>query len=235
MLDQYQYVCKICGYNMIDYYPEECPFCGSSKTNFITAKECSQKYKVTSTKVKDNVARLISYPNLGLEHAAYCIEINEKKIWIDCPSTFSKDLEPMDKILFTHHHFLGASNLYREYYTAFIWIHKEDSNHVLARKHPFDKKFKESFELFGIKAFHINGHTPGFTFFVFEDVLFICDYVFLKGEKLFLNPYGSEDLTIEGAKKLYSIIENSELEKVCGYNYVMDYEKWITSFVRLLM
>jgi hypothetical protein len=220
---------------MIDYCPEHCPFCGAPKPKFITAEECSQKYKVISIKVKDNVTILKSHPSLGLGHTAYCIEKNGKKIWIDCPSTFSKDLEPMDKILFTHHHFLGASNLYREYYTAFIWIHKEDSNHFLAKKHPFDKKFKENFELFDIKAFHINGHTPGFTFYVFEDILFICDYVFLEGENLVLNPYGPRDLTIEGAKKLYNIIKNSELEKGCGYNYVMEYKKWTSSFIKLLM
>lgn len=230
-----QYVCRICGYNMINYYPDQCPFCGASKANFITAEECSQKYKVIIIKVKEKVNKFNSYPSLGLEHAAYCIETSGKRIWIDCPSTFSKDLEPMDKILFTHHHFLGAANLYREYYTAFIWIHKEDSNQFLAKKHPFDRKFKENFELFGIKAFHINGHSPGFTFYVFEDVLFICDYIFLKGEKLFLNPYGPEDSTIDGAKKLYSIIKNRKLEKVCGFNYVMDYNKWISKFVKLLM
>ena len=230
-----QYVCKVCGFNIIGYHPDRCPFCGATSENFITTEYCSKKYEVVSYKVNNKVKRLNSVPSLGLEHTAYCIEINGKKIWIDCPSTFSKDLEPMDKILFTHHHFLGASNLYREYYTAFIWIQKEDSNHILARKHPFDKKFKENFELFDIKAFHINGHTPGFTFFVFEDILFICDYVFLKGENLVLNPYGPEDLTIEGAKKLYSIIENRKLEKVCGYNYVMDYNKWISKFVKLLM
>jgi hydroxyacylglutathione hydrolase len=228
-----QYVCKNCGYNMINNCPEYCPFCGANKTNFITAEECSQNYRIVSTKVKDNVTKLNSYPSLGFEHSAYSIEINGKHFWIDCPSIFSKDLEPMDKIFFTHHHFLGASNLYRGYYTAFIWIHWEDSEQLLAKNYPFDKKFKENFKLFGIEAFYINGHTLGFTFYVFEDVLFICDYLFLRNEDLILNPYGPEASTKEGATKLYSIIKNKNLEKVCGFNYVMDYSEWIKKFMKL--
>jgi hypothetical protein len=40
----------------------------------------------------------------------------------------------------------------------------------------------------GIEAFHIDGHTPGFTFYIFEETLFICDYVFLDGDSLKFNP-----------------------------------------------
>ena len=229
-----QYVCKRCGYNIIGYYPEFCPFCGASNDNFITAEECSQNYRIVSLKVNDNVYRLNSFPNLGLEHAAYCIKIDGKYIWIDCPSTFSKNLEPMDKILFTHHHFLGASNLYREYYTAFVWIHKEDSTNFLALRHSFDKKFKEDFKLLEIEAFHINGHTQGFTFYIYEGVLFICDYVVLNDNQFILNPYGSQRLTIEGARKLKDLIEKRDIETVCGVNYVMKFDKWYSEFTKLL-
>ncbi|UCC18495.1 MAG: MBL fold metallo-hydrolase [Promethearchaeota archaeon] len=229
-----QYVCIKCGYNMIGHYFQFCPFCGASNANFITAEECSQRYKIVSSKVNNKVLRLSSYPSLGLEHSAYSIKIDNTIIWIDCPSTFTKDLEPMDKILFTHHHFLGASNLYRGYYTTFIWIHKNDSEHLLSKKHPFDKKFTQDFKLNGIEAFHIDGHTPGFTFYIFEKVLFICDYLIQLDEIFILNPYGPGFFTIEGAEKLNEIIQLKEIDTVCGFNYVMNYQNWEKKFLGLL-
>ncbi len=231
---QRQYVCKKCGYNMIGHYFQFCPFCGASNENFITAEECSQMHKIVSSRVNDKVFRLNSYPSLGLEHSAYSIEIDNKRIWIDCPSTFSKELEPMDKILFTHQHFLGASNLYRGYYTAFIWIHKNDSEHLLSKFNPFDKKFTQDFNLSGIEAFHINGHTQGFTFYIFENVIFVCDYLIPLGQIFILNPYGPLQSTADGAKKLKKIIEKREFNTVCGFNYVMDYQIWKKKFLKLL-
>ncbi len=229
-----QYVCLKCGYNMINFYPKFCPFCGASNDNFITAEEGSQKYRILSSEVNDKVNRLNSYPNIGLEHSAYCLKVESKYLWIDCPSIFSKDLEPMDKIIFTHNHFLGASNLYRTYYTAFIWIHKKDSEHLLAAHHPFDKKFEQGFKNMGIEAFHIDGHTLGFTFYVFEKTLFVCDYALLRNHKLILNPYGPFEATLEGAKRLIIFIKNKEINEVCGVNYVMDYQKWKLRFLKLI-
>ena len=233
MMYIHQYVCLKCGYNMVNFYPGICPFCGASNTNFITAEEASRDYKILSFKVNDKVFRLNSYPSIGLEHSAYCLKIEGKNLWIDCPSILNKDLEPMDKIIFTHNHFLGASNLYRSYYTAFIWIHKNDSEHPLAAHHPFDKKFEQEFKIMGIEAFIINGHTPGFTFYIFEKTLFICDYVLLRNKKLIFNPYGPFKPTLEGALKLFSIIKNKDLNEVCGVNYVMDYQKWKIRFLKL--
>ena len=229
-----QYVCKKCGYNMIGQYFQFCPFCGASNANFITAEECSQKYKIVSSRVNDNIIRLSSYPPLGLEHSAYSIEIDNKIIWIDCPSTFNKDLKPMDKILFTHHHFLGASNLYRGYYTAFIWIHKNDSEHSLSELYPFDKTFTQNFKISGIEAYHIDGHSSGFTTYFFENVLFICDYIIQTDQSFILNPYGSLKSTMEGAKKLNKLIGKREFDTVCGFNYVMDYQIWKREFLKLL-
>jgi hypothetical protein len=219
---------------MIGNPPTHCPFCGASWENFITAEECSHNYKVVSIKVNNKVRRLNSDPRLGLEHAAYCIEANNSRIWIDCPSTFNADLDRVDKILFTHHHFLGASNIYREYYTAFVWIHTKDSENSLAKRHPFDKKFENNFNINGIEAFHIDGHTPGFTFYMYEDVLFVCDYLIPKKDIFIFNPYGPSKNTIDGAKKLRNIIEMRELSIVCGYNYVLDYQIWKENFDQLL-
>jgi len=231
---QNQYVCLACGYNLINYYPKSCPFCGVSNENFITAEECANKYKIIKDKVSNEVFRLYSYPSLGLEHSTYCINIKSKNIWIDCPSSFTKNLDPMDKILFTHNHFLGASNLYRSYYTAFIWIHKKDSSHYLVKNYPIDRKFKYNFKLSEISAFHIDGHTPGFTFYIFKTNLFICDYLILKGKNFILNPYGPAFSTRIGAEKLKNIVKNYVIKKVCGFNYVMDYNEWNEGFLNLL-
>lgn len=225
-----QYVCKVCGFNMIGYHPDHCPFCGAPSDNFITAKECSQSYEVVSTKVNNKVERLNSFPSLGLEHAAYSIEIDGKRIWIDCPSTFRADLERMDKILFTHHHFLGASNLYREYYTAFVWIHMRDSKHNIAKNHPFDNKFENNFNINGIESFHINGHTPGFTFYIFEDILFVCDYLIPRKDSFIFNPYGPAIATREASENLKAILEKRKLSIVCGYNYVLNFPYWKEKF-----
>jgi len=221
-----QYVCKVCGFNIIGHYPPNCPFCGASKDNFITAEDCSRDYNVVKTKVSENVLRLNSFPSLGLEHTAYCIKTRNQIIWIDCPSTFSENIERMDKILFTHHHFLGASNIYRGYFTSFVWINQNDSENLLANRHSFDKKFYDDFNLSGIEAYHIDGHTKGFTFYIFENILFICDYVFLSGERMRFNPYGNTQNTKLGGLKLSKIIESKDLVKVCGYNYVVDYSEW---------
>ena len=63
-----QYICMKCGYNMVKYHPQLCPFCGASNENFINTEECSQKFKVVSSKVNDKISRLNSHPALGLEH-----------------------------------------------------------------------------------------------------------------------------------------------------------------------
>ena len=113
-----QYVCTVCGYNMVGYLPEYCPFCGASQEHFITSEECSARYSVVETPVTANVTRLNSSPRLELEHTAYCIHSGNKTFWIDCPSCFDANRASMDAILFTHFHFLGASNQYREHFSS---------------------------------------------------------------------------------------------------------------------
>ncbi|RPJ04849.1 MAG: MBL fold metallo-hydrolase, partial [Deltaproteobacteria bacterium] len=69
-----QYVCLVCGFNMIGFHPDRCPFCGAAKEHFITAEDCSARYTVVATPVSEKVTRLNSHPPLGIEHAAYHIE-----------------------------------------------------------------------------------------------------------------------------------------------------------------
>lgn len=225
-----QYVCLVCGFNMVGYYPHACPFCGAPKEKFITSEECSDRFSVQGFPVNEKVTRLNSVPSLGFEHAAYRVETENKTYWIDCPSCFDKNLKPTDVIIFTHHHFLGASNQYREYFSSEVRIHNLDSTHRICEAFPFDKTFTENFTENGIDAFPINGHTPGFTFYIFEDILFICDYVFLQDENMRYNPYGPEKDTREGGRKLKRSIEKRTINTVCGFNYVTDYTNWKHQF-----
>ncbi len=225
-----QYVCLTCGFNMIGCFPALCPFCGAPREGFITSSECSERFRVVGEKVSEKVTRLNSVPSLGIEHTAYRIESGERAVWIDCPSSFDKRLEPADLLLFTHHHFLGASNLYRELFSAKVWIHRLDSVHSLCRAFSFDVTFESDFEESEIEAFHIGGHTPGFTMYIFDDILFVCDYVFLQSDRMIFNPYGPVDETIAGGERIKEILEGKCIRKVCGYNYVVDYSEWREKF-----
>lgn len=228
-----QYVCLVCGFNMVGYHPDKCPFCGASRERFLTSEECSARFSVKGVSVNKKVTRFNSVPSLGMEHSAYRIDANNKTYWIDCPSSFDNRLKSVDVIIFTHHHFLGASNLYREYFSSRVCIHKLDSVHAICQAFTFDDTFPEDFTEDGIEAFHIDGHTPGFTFYIFEDTLFVCDYVFLSKGKMLYNPFGSEIDTREGGGKLKNIIEKRHINVVCGYNYVVDYTDWKVLFDNL--
>lgn len=229
-----QYVCTVCGYNMAGYYPGHCPFCGAGRETFITSEECSGSFHVEGTEVNEYVTRLSSIPSLGLEHAAYRVETDETIFWIDCPSSFDVDVRSMDVIMFTHHHFLGASNQYRNHFTSEVRIHKADSSFELCRGFTFDDTFSGDFSESGIDAFHIGGHTPGFTFYIHRDTLFVCDYVFFKEGDMRFNSFGPERETGQGGKRLRELITDRNLNTVCGYNYISDYGKWIAAFDRLL-
>lgn len=229
-----QYVCIVCGYNMVNYHPDLCPFCGASKKKFITSEECSIRFKVESTTVNEKVIRLNSVPPLGLEHAAYRIETGGKVFWVDCPSCFDRSLKTADVITFTHHHFLGASNQYRNFFHSQVWIHTFDSSHNICRGFTFDTTFKENFVQSYIEAFHIGGHTPGFTLYLFEDVLLICDYVFFKKTDMQFNPFGPQEETKRCAATINKVLQGRKINKVCGFNYVAEYKDWKERFDRLL-
>lgn len=227
-----QHVCLACGFNMIGFHPDRCPFCGARSDRFITAAECSKRFKVKETPVHEKVTRLNSFPALGLEHAAYRIETGRSACWIDCPSSFDRSLPRAETILFTHHHFLGASNLYREQFSAQVCIQRQDSRHDICRPFPFDVTFEENMMHEGIEAFHVAGHTPGFTFYIFEDVLFICDYVFLTDGGMKYNPFGPAGDTIAGGDRIRRHLEGRRLTTVCGYDYTIGYDDWRERFDR---
>ena len=232
MSDIKQWVCVPCGFNMIGEMPDVCPFCGARHDRFVTWDEAEKTYRVTPARVNDRVTQLRSVPSLGIEHAAYRIETDDGAVWIDCPSAFNGDLDPVAAIYFTHKDFLGASNQYRSAWNAEICLHEADAALPLVASFPIDRRFTGDFTERGIEAFHIGGHSPGFTIYIFEDVLFACDYAFPPGPTMRLNPFGPKSATREGAKRLNEIVHDRTLSTVCGYNYVAPFEPWIREFER---
>lgn len=230
-----QWVCLVCGYNMIGEMPDVCPFCGAKHDQFMAWDTAENVYRVTSRPVSNVVSQLLSVPKLGLEHAAYCVETETGAVWIDSPSSFNRDLPPAQAILFTHHHFLGASNQYRQLWNSEVWLHKLDAEHRLVALFDINKRFTDDFKFYGIQSYHIGGHTPGFTFYIYREVLFICDYVFLTETGMQFNPYGPQQETLKQASRIFEIVKDLPLKTVCGYNYVAQFADWLPEFERLAL
>jgi hydroxyacylglutathione hydrolase len=221
-----QYVCQSCGYNMVGYHPDFCPFCGATKERFLPGDENSTRHHVEGMQVNACVTRFTTVPKLGYEHAAYRIVADGAVFLIDCPSTFDRSLPRMDTIVFTHHHFLGACNQYRDLFPARVAIHEADVHHDLCRGFTFDDRFLGSYCDGGLHAMHLGGHTPGFTCYFFREVLFICDYVMREKGAMILNPYGPRSATREGLVYLMGQIKDFPVSTVCGVDYIMDYPLW---------
>lgn len=225
-----QWVCTACGYNMIGERADACPFCGARHDKFVTWEAGEATYRVMPTKVTDQVTQLLSQPRLGLEHAAYRIEADSGALWIDSPSAFNRDLDPITDIYFTHKDFLGASNQYRALWDARVHLHEADAAHALVAAFPIDDRFTGDFTENGIEAFHIGGHSPGWTAYLFEDVLFACDYAFPPGKNMRLNPFGPQGATREQGSRLLELVAERKPLVVCGYNYVTDGAGWRRDF-----
>jgi hypothetical protein len=219
---------------MIGETPDVCPFCGAHHDHFMAWDEVEKTYRVTGLAINDYVGQLLSVPKLGLEHAAYRVTTDNGAVWIDSPSAFNRDLAPVRAILFTHHHFMGACNQYRRLWSSQVYLHELDAKHQLAAAFDIDHRFGADFVYDGIQGFHIGGHTPGFTFYIYREVLFICDYVFLTEQGMRFNPYGPESETRQCARRIHEIVNGKTLHTVCGYNYVTDFADWLPAFEHLL-
>jgi len=233
-----QWVCTVCGYNAVGARPERCPFCGGQSGRILDSATISRRYRVTATPVSATVQQLKSSPRLGLEHAAYSIEADGGRVWIDCPAVFTEDLPAVDAILFTHKDFIGAANQYKQLWEPELWLHEADAELSEAAAQCVNKKFSEPVDRFGLRGIHIGGHSPGFTVYVWEDVLFVCDYAYPPGNAMKLNPHGNREATHEGAGRLADAVFSgdlaSSLSTVCGYNYVVNFADWQKAFARLL-
>lgn len=229
-----QQVCKVCGYNMLGTCPDHCPFCGADRGQFLTAEEATARYRVVEHPITGALSRIDTEPAIGIEHAAYRVDTGQKVFLIDCPVVFDPNLRPVDVIAFTHPHFLGACNLYRQAFGAEVWIHLADSLNPLARAYPFDRTFERGFAEFGLEALPIDGHTPGFTVYMHGDSLFPCDLVFPDEDGMRFNPYGPDRSTRDAGAYLRKRIEGRDFARVCGWNYVADYRDWREQFDTLL-
>ncbi len=225
-----QHVCTDCGYNAIGKRPQTCPFCGAARKALISADTASRRYRVTEQKITAGLTQLRCQPRLGLEHAAYSIDTDGGRVWIDCPSVFNSNLSPADVILFTHKDFIGAANQYRDYWQAEVWLHELDADLSQVASHSVTDTFSGNIEKHGVRGYPIGGHTPGFTVYIWQDVLFICDYVYPPGAAMKLNPHGPAQATREGAGRLAEVISDQALTTVCGYNYVTRFDTWLSAF-----
>ncbi|MCU0567382.1 MAG: hypothetical protein MUF49_12380 [Oculatellaceae cyanobacterium Prado106] len=232
-----QWVCTACSFNMIGFYPKRCRFCGATPEHFTTALDCSATRQVEAVQVSDRISQLKSAPPFDFEHAAYRIDTGNGIVWIDCPSTFDSQMTPMEYILFTHYDCLGASNLYRQEFRTQVWIHQRDAVHPNSRRFSFDRTFEADFELLGIEAVVMGGHTPGFTLYFFEDTLFLCDYVERVDSEFIWNPYGNRVKTPLVGQAVARLLSDRPTppKTVCGVDYVEDYESWKVKFDRLMM
>ena len=219
---------------MIGKRPDRCPFCGTRRKDFVDSATATRRYRLRSQAVSDTVDRLQCIPRLGLEHAAYRIVADGGTVLIDCPSAFCRTLDPVDCILFTHKDFIGAANLYRDHWNAEVWLHAADAELSEVSKHSVDHCFNGEVEKFGVRGLHIGGHSPGFTVYLWRDVLFVCDYVYPPGAAMKLNPHGPRAATREGAGRLADIVSSNTINTVCGYNYVSDFDSWQSAFMRLV-
>ena len=229
-----QWVCRVCGYNMIGKMPDVCPFCGEPHSVFMSWQEAEATYKVNEVRVNQYVTQLMSVPRLGLEHAAYVVQTRAGPLWVDSPSALNRDLAPVEHIFFTHPDFMGASNQYCELWSSQVHLHCLDSVNPLIEQFPIDDRFESDFVHEELQAFHIGGHTPGFTIYVYDKVLFVCDYAFPPDQSMQLNPYSpAEEIRVRG-ERIKAIGLQREVETVCGYNYVVDFATWLPHFERAL-
>ena len=229
-----QWVCTVCGYNILDSRPDRCPFCGARHEQIFDSATISRRYRVTEKPVSDTVARLRSEPKLGLEHAAYRIDADGGSVWIDSPAVYTKGLRPVDAILFTHKDFIGAANQYRAAWDCEVLLHEADAELSIVAEHCVTETFSSGIEKFGVRGYHIGGHSPGFTVYIWQETLFVCDYAYPPGKTMKLNPHGKREPTREGAGRLADLASAHKLETVCGYNYVVDFGSWMKAFTRLI-
>ncbi len=221
-----QWVCVPCGYNMIGEMPDVCPFCGERHDTFVSWELAEETYRVASRPIVEGVTQLRSEPRLGYEHAAYRVETAEGAVWIDCPSAFNRTLEPVDDIFFTHKDFMGASNQYRTQWGARIHIHEAETRSPLATQFTVDDAFTGDFTYRDIEAFHIGGHTEGFTVYFHGDVLFACDYAFPGNRAMRLNPYSDKAEMAAKGGRLLDLVHERKPSVVTGFNYAVDGADW---------
>lgn len=96
----------------------------------------------------------------------------------------------------------------------------------LASAFPVDDSFTGDFTFQGIDAFHIGGHTEGFTVYFHNDVLFACDYAFPGNKAMRLNPFTDKAPMVAKGDRLLNLVRERKPRIVTGFNYVVDGADW---------
>lgn len=229
-----QWVCTVCGYNAIGKRPNRCAFCAAQSKCLMAASRTQRLFKVKELPFNEQVSQLRCSPVFGLDNAAYRIDTGNGVVLIDCPAIYCRNLPPAEAIFFTHKDFIGAANQYRKAWGCEVYLHRLDAELSTVAQHSVTNSFAGDFEKYGIQALHIGGHSPGFTVYIWKDVLFICDYAYPPGVGMTLNPHGPREATRDGASRLADIMADHELSTVCGYNYLADFGPWQREFMRLV-
>jgi glyoxylase-like metal-dependent hydrolase (beta-lactamase superfamily II) len=198
------------------------------------SRRAQRLHTIKAIPVSEHVSQLRCSPVFGLDHAAYRIETAAGAVLIDCPAVFTRDVDPVDAILFTHKDFVGAANVYRKVWDCDVCLHAADAELSEVAQHSVTLRFEGDYERCGVQGHHIGGHSPGFTVYIWEDMLFICDYAYPGGPGMKLNPHGPREATREGAGRLADIIADHDLKTVCGYNYTAEIGPWQQAFMRLV-
>ncbi|MCO4758779.1 MAG: hypothetical protein KC477_12205 [Oceanospirillaceae bacterium] len=189
-----------------------------------------QRNTLKEVRVNNRVTRLKAEA-LGV--SAYRIKTPRSTVLIDCLPTFNPDLPAADAILFTHRDFMGASDRYHQHWGTEVYLHEAEHQHPLASHHHVSHAFSDDFEHHGIDAFVLGGHTPGFTVYIYRDVLFVCDLVVGRAEDMHFNPFGNREKIRLGAQRLKHLLRRRTVRTVCGFNYVTDFDQWMPYFRKL--
>jgi hypothetical protein len=111
-----------------------------------------------------------------------------------------------------------------------VRIHQADSRHEICRRFTFDDLFAQEFTHHGIEAFHIDGHTPGFTIYNLRGDAVHLRLRLPRRRQLEIQPYGPADRTSPEGAASARFSTGRQLAAVCGYNYVIDYADWWRRF-----
>lgn len=223
-------VCGGCGFNPPQQIPAHCLLCGTPKDRFVSEAYVNERCTLKETRVNHRVTRLKAEA-LGV--SVYRIETPHRSVLIDCLPTFNPDIPAVDAILFTHRDFMGASDRYHQHWGSEVYLHEAEHQHPLACHHQVTQPFSNDFEYHGINAFVLGGHTPGFTAYIYQDVLFVCDLVVGSAEDMRFNPFGNREKIRLAAQRLKHLLRRRTVRTVCGFNYVTDFDQWMSYFKKL--
>ena len=163
---------------------------------------------------------------------AYRLHTRQGAIWIDCPSQFESGLTPVDAIFFSQRDFTGAAADYHRHWGSRLYMNRHDASYH--KELPFEETPRGNFSLGELQAFHIGGHTPGFTVYRFHKLLFVCDLLFSLDTSFTLNSLGRRDAMHAAARRLLRQIRHQDIQLVCGYNYAIDFKHWQNALTRCL-